>query len=54
LNWADLSLGLTPGFLLMLTYRVSGPDQVGGPALLCLALAGLVHTADFYRRYKQK
>jgi hypothetical protein len=54
LNWAELSLGLAPGFLLMLTFRVSEPSKLNGPSLLCLALAGLVHTADFYRRYRQK
>jgi len=54
LNWSELSLALAPGFLLMLTFRVSAPSNLSGPSLLCLALAGLVHTADFYRRYRQK
>lgn len=54
LNWSELGLGLAPGFLLMLTFRVSEPAQLTGPSLLCLALAGLVHSADFYGRYSQK
>ncbi|MBT3065313.1 hypothetical protein [Rhodoferax sp. U11-2br] len=52
LPWLDLGLGLVPGFLLMLAYRVSQPQSLSGPVLLCLALAGLAHGADFYRRYR--
>jgi len=51
LNWSELGLGLAPGFLLMLAFRVSEPSKLSGPSLLCLALAGLVHAADFYHRY---
>jgi hypothetical protein len=52
LGWVDLSLGLAPGFLLMLTYRVSQPASLSLPVMACLAAAGVVHAADFYRRYR--
>lgn len=51
LNWVELGLGLAPGFLLMLAFRVSEPSSLHGPSLACLAFAGLVHMADFYRRF---
>ena len=51
LNWVELGLGLAPGFLLMLAFRVSEPTELRGPSLACLAFAGLVHMADFYRRF---
>ena len=52
LPWVDLGFGLMPGFLLMLAYRVSQPQSLSGPVLVCLALAGLAHGADFYRRHR--
>ncbi|WP_180130893.1 hypothetical protein [Rhodoferax sp. BLA1] len=54
LNWVELSLGLAPGFLLMLAFRVSEPNSLHGPSLACLAFAGLVHMADFYRRFSRR
>ena len=52
LQWVDLAFGLTPGFLLMLAYRVSQPQSLSGPVLLCLAVAGMVHALDFFRRHQ--
>lgn len=52
LQWMDLAFGLTPGFLLMLAYRVSQPQSLSGPVLLCLAVAGMAHAVDFFRRHR--
>ncbi len=52
LQWLDLGFGLVPGFLLMLAYRVSQPQSLSGPVLLCLAVAGVAHACDFYRRHR--
>jgi hypothetical protein len=49
----DLSLGLLPGFLLMLALRVAAPSQVPAEALLFCAAAGLAHASDFLRRNRQ-
>ena len=46
----DLSLGLLPGFLLMLALRVAAPSQVPAETLLFCAAAGLAHGSDFLRR----
>lgn len=53
LQWKDLALSLAPGFLLMLAYRVSQPESLSAPVLLCLAVAGMVHAADFFRRHQK-
>jgi len=47
----DLVYGLLPGFLLMLSLRLSGPAFVSLPVAACLAGAGLAHGVDFYRRF---
>ncbi|MBB1073707.1 hypothetical protein HUU62_04690 [Rhodoferax sp. 4810] len=52
LQWLDLGFGLAPGFLLMLAYRVSQPQSLSAPVLLCLAVAGMVHAVDFFRRHQ--
>ncbi len=46
----DLSLGLLPGFMLMLALRVAAPSQVPAETLLFCAAAGLAHGSDFLRR----
>lgn len=48
----DVSLGLLPGFLLMLALRFASPPDLNVMVFICLSLAGLAHALDFYRRYK--
>jgi len=51
LQWLDLAMALAPGFFLMLAFRVTQPQALTVPTLLCLSAAGLLHAADFYRRH---
>jgi hypothetical protein len=48
----DLAYALAPGFLLMLALRLTHPVGLAPGVMLCLALAGVVHAADFYRRQR--
>jgi NAD(P)-dependent dehydrogenase (short-subunit alcohol dehydrogenase family) len=44
---------LAPGFFLVLAFWLSYKDsQLPWPAVLCLAIAGLVHAWDLTSRYK--
>jgi hypothetical protein len=52
LQWADLGMALAPGFLLMLAFRMSQPNGLPLPVLLCLSAAGVVHALDFFRRHQ--
>jgi len=52
LNLADISLGLLPGFFLMLGIRVAAGNEVPIEVFVFLALSGLTHATDFYRRYR--
>jgi len=52
LGFADISFGLLPGFLLMLALRFASPPDLPLEVFLCLALAGVAHALDFYRRYR--
>jgi hypothetical protein len=51
LQWADLAFALTPGFLLMLSFRLSQPSGLPVPVMLCLSGAGVLHAIDFFRRH---
>lgn len=51
LSVADISLGLLPGFMLMLAVRMAAPEAVPASVFLCLMLAGLAHGLDFWRRH---
>jgi len=53
LRFFDISAGLLPGWLLMLALRLAAPPDVSIEVFVCLALAGLAHALDFYRRYKK-
>jgi hypothetical protein len=48
----DLAYSLAPGFLLMLALRLTHPVGLAPGVMLCVALAGVVHAADFYRRQR--
>jgi hypothetical protein len=53
LRFADISAGLLPGWLLMLSLRFAAPPELSIEVFFCLTLAGMAHALDFYRRYKQ-
>ena len=53
LRIADISAGLLPGWLLMLALRFASPPELPIEVFVCLALAGVAHALDFYRRYKK-
>jgi hypothetical protein len=53
LRFADISAGLLPGWLLMLSLRFAAPPELPREVFVCLALAGMAHAFDFYRRYKK-
>ncbi len=49
----QLFVSLAPGFFLVLAFWLSYKDtQLPWPAVLCLAIAGLVHAWDLTSRYK--
>lgn len=50
LNCQDVTWGLLPGFFLILGIRFAVPLEVPVEVLLCLALSGIAHSVDFYRR----
>jgi hypothetical protein len=52
LRFSDISAGLLPGWLLMLSLRFAAPPELSIEVFVCLTLAGLTHAFDFYRRYK--
>ena len=52
LRFADISAGLLPGWLLMLSLRFAAPPELSIEVFVCLTLAGMAHALDFYRRYK--
>lgn len=51
LRFADISAGLIPGWLLMLSLRFAAPPELSIDVFACLTLAGIAHALDFYRRY---
>jgi hypothetical protein len=53
LRFADISAGLLPGWLLMLSLRLAAPPDVSIEVFVGLMLAGVAHALDFYRRYKK-
>ena len=53
LSFVDVSLGLLPGFLLMVAVRLATPPDVPIEVFAFFALAGLAHALDFQRRYRQ-
>jgi hypothetical protein len=53
LRLADISSGLLPGWLLMLSLRFAAPPELSIEVFVCLTLAGIAHAFDFYRRYKK-
>jgi hypothetical protein len=53
LRLADISAGLLPGWLLMLSLRFAAPPELSIEVFICLTLAGMAHAFDFYRRYKK-
>ena len=53
LRFIDISAGLLPGWLLMLSLRLAAPPDVSIDVFACLTLAGIAHALDFYCRYKQ-
>jgi hypothetical protein len=52
LRFADISAGLLPGWLLMLSLRFAAPPELSIEVFVCLTLAGMAHALDFYRRYQ--
>jgi hypothetical protein len=52
LRFTDISAGLLPGWLLMLSLRFAAPSELSIEVFVCLTLAGMAHALDFYRRYK--
>jgi hypothetical protein len=52
LRFVDISAGLLPGWLLMLSLRFAAPPELSIEVFVCLTLAGMAHALDFYRRYK--
>jgi hypothetical protein len=53
LRFAEISAGLIPGWLLMLSLRFAAPPELSIEVFVCLTLAGVAHALDFYRRYKK-
>jgi hypothetical protein len=53
LRFSDISAGLLPGWLLMLSLRFAAPPDLSLEVFVCLTLAGMAHAFDFYRRYKK-
>lgn len=49
----DVTLSLAPGMLLMGALKLSAPATLPWPVMAALALAGLAHALDFYRRYRR-
>jgi hypothetical protein len=52
LSIKESSLGLLPGFFLILGIRTAAPVDVPIEVFGCLALSGVAHAFDFYSRYK--
>lgn len=52
LSFKESSLGLLPGFFLILGIRTAAPVDVPIEVFGCLALSGVAHALDFYSRHK--
>ena len=49
-----LLLSLLPGAFLVLAFKINAPEVLSWPTVLCLAIAGIVHSIDIYYRLKRE
>ena len=49
-----LLLSLLPGVFLVLALKINAPEVLSWPTVLCLAIAGIVHSIDICYRLKRE
>jgi hypothetical protein len=49
-----LLLSLLPGVFLVFAFKINAPEVLSWPTVLCLAIAGIVHSIDIYYRLKRE